>query len=168
MPELVHEVAAAVTVLGPSTREDPYAGLATAQAAVASTMRYDAGLMDRAPGLRLIARTGIGYDLVDVAEATRRGIAVCNTPDAPTVSTAEHAVTLMLMVAKGVKRAESRLRQGSGDYYASQEAMELEGKVLGLVGCGRIARHVATICGAMGMRVTAHDPFLPTPTSRLA
>jgi D-3-phosphoglycerate dehydrogenase len=161
VPELAHEVAAAVTVLGPSTPEDPYAGLATAQAAVASTMRYDAQLMDRAPGLRLIARTGIGYDLVDVAEATRRGIAVCNTPDAPTVSTAEHAVTLMLMVAKGVKRAESRLREGSGDHYASQAAMELEGKVLGLVGCGRIARHVATICGAMGMAVTAHDPFLP-------
>ena len=161
VPELVDEVATAVTILGPSTPGDLYAGLAWARAAVASTMRYDAELMDRAPGLRLIARTGIGYDLVDVAEATRRGIAVCNTPDAPTISTAEHAVSLMLMVAKGIKRAESRLRQGSGDYYAKQQAIEVEGKVLGLVGCGRIARHVATICAAMGMRVTAHDPFLP-------
>ncbi|HVQ22715.1 MAG TPA: NAD(P)-dependent oxidoreductase [Candidatus Saccharimonadia bacterium] len=160
VPELAAEVAAAVTILGPSTPADPYSGLAAARAAVASTMRYDAALMDCAPGLRLIARTGIGYDLVDVVEATRRGIAVCNTPDAPTISTAEHAVTLMLMVAKGVKRAESRLRQGSGDYYAHQKAIELRGKVLGLVGCGRIARHVAAICGAMGMRVTAHDPFL--------
>ena len=161
VPELVAEVAASVTILGPASDDDPYAGLATAQGAVASTMRYDAVLMDHAPQLRLIARTGIGYDLVDIAEATRRGIAVCNTPDAPTVSTAEHAVTLILMVAKNVKRAEARLRQGGGDYYARHEAIELDGKTLGLVGLGRIARRVATICEGLGMQVMAFDPFLP-------
>lgn len=160
-PDLVAEVAAAVTILGPSTPDEPYAGLAGAQAAVASTLRYDAALMDRAPGLRLIARTGIGYDLVDVAEATRRGIAVCNTPDAPTISTAEHAVTLMLMVAKNVKVAERRLREGSGGYYARHTAIELDGKVLGLVGFGRIARRVAAMCQGLGMGVTVYDPFLP-------
>ena len=160
LPELVSEVSASVTILGPSTDVDPYAGLATAQAAVASTMRYDAVLMDQAPDLRLIARTGIGYDLVDVAEATRRGIAICNTPDAPTISTAEHAVALILMVAKDVKRAEAQLRQGGGDHYARHEAIELDGKTLGLVGLGRIARRVAGICEGLGMRVTAFDPFL--------
>lgn len=159
-PELVSEVAASVTILGPSTAADPYAGLATALGAVASILRYDAALMDHAPHLRLIARTGIGYDRVDVAEATRRGIAVCNTPDAPTVSTAEHAVTLMLMVAKNVKRAEAQLREGRGDYYARHEAIELDGKTLGLVGLGRIARRVARICEGLGMRVAAFDPFL--------
>jgi D-3-phosphoglycerate dehydrogenase len=160
-PELVPEVAAAVTILGPSTPDDPYAGLAAARAALASSMRYDAALMDRAPELRLIARTGIGYDLVDVAEATRRGIAVCNTPDAPTISTAEHAVTLILCVAKNVKVAETRLREGSGGYYARHTAIELDGKVLGLVGFGRIARRVAAMCAGIGMRVTIFDPFLP-------
>jgi D-3-phosphoglycerate dehydrogenase / 2-oxoglutarate reductase len=161
LAELVSEVAASVIILGPSSEVDPYAGLGTARGAVASTMRYDAGLMDHAPHLRLIARTGIGYDLVDVAEATRRGIAVCNTPDAPTVSTAEHAATLILVVAKNVKRAEALLRQGSGDYYARHAAIELDGKTLGLVGLGRIARRVAGICEGLGMRVTAFDPFLP-------
>ncbi len=161
VPELVPEVAAAVTILGPSTAADPYAGLAVAVAAVASTLHYDAVLMDHAPQLRLIARTGIGYDRVDVAEATRRGIAVCNTPDAPTVSTAEHAATLMLMVAKNVKRGEARLREGGGDYYARHEAIELDGKTLGLVGLGRIARRVARIGEGLGMRVAAFDPFLP-------
>lgn len=160
-PELVSEVAAAVTILGPSSDADPYAGLATAQGAVASTMRYDAALMDQAPDLRLIARTGIGYDLVDVTEATKRGIAVCNTPDAPTVSTAEHAVTLILTIAKSVKRSEAQLRQRAGDYYARHEAIELDGKTLGLVGLGRIARRVATICEGLGMRVAAFDPLLP-------
>ena len=161
LPELVGEVAAAVTVLGPSSDVDPYAGLATAHAAMASTMRYDAALMDRAPDLRLIARTGIGYDLVDVAEATRRGIAVCNTPDAPTISTAEHAATLILMVAKNVKLAEARLHARTGDYYAGNEAIELDGKVAGLVGFGRIARRVARICEGIGMSVATYDPYLP-------
>ena len=159
-PELVAEVAAAVTILGPSTPDEPYAGLAGAHAAMASSMRYDAALMDRAPRLRLIARTGIGYDLVDVAEATRRGIAVCNTPDAPTISTAEHAVTLILTVAKNVKVAERRLREGTGNYYARHTAIELDGKILGLVGFGRIARRVAAMCEGIGMRVTTYDPFL--------
>jgi len=160
LPALMAEVAAMVTVLGPATDDDPYAGLASARAAVASILRYDAALMDRAPDLRVIARTGIGYDLVDVAEATRRGIAVCNTPDAPTISTAEHAAALMLMVAKNVKRAESELRQGIGGTYARHNAIELDGKVLGLVGFGRIARRVARICEGLGMRVTAYDPYL--------
>jgi phosphoglycerate dehydrogenase-like enzyme len=160
-PELVPEVAASVTILGPSTTADPYAGLATALGAVASTLRYDAVLMDHAPHLRLIARTGIGYDRVDVAEATRRGIAVCNTPDAPTISTAEHAATLKLMVAKSVKRSEAQLHEGRGDYYARHQAIELEGKMLGLVGLGRIARRVARIGQGLGMRVAAFDPYLP-------
>ncbi len=158
---LAGEVAAVATALGPSTADDPYADLATALAAVASNLRYDAGLMDHAPNLRVIARTGIGYDLVDVAEATRRGIAVCNTPDGPTISTAEHTVALILMVAKNVKRAESELRAGIGGYYARHDAIELDGKVLGLVGFGRIARRVASICEGLGMRVMAYDPYLP-------
>ncbi len=161
LPELAAEVAGLVTVLGPTTDDDPYAGLATAKAAVAAVLRYDAMLMDHGPELRVIARTGIGYDLVDVAEATRRGIMVCNTPDAPTISTAEHAVTLILAVAKNVKTAEAALRRGASGYYARHAAIELDGKVVGLVGFGRIARRVARTCQALGMRVIAFDPFLP-------
>jgi phosphoglycerate dehydrogenase-like enzyme len=155
------EVARVSIPLGPGREDEPYAGLADAAAAMASSYRYDAELMDRAPLLRVISRTGIGYDLVDIAEATRRGIAVCNTPDAPTVSTAEHAVTLMLAVAKDVKRSEGELGRGVGGYYARHAAVELDGKTLGLVGFGRIARRVAQAGRGLGMRVTAHDPYLP-------
>jgi phosphoglycerate dehydrogenase-like enzyme len=161
LPELAAEVASTVTVLGPATDDDPYAGLATARGALAGAGRYDAAFMTNAPELRVIARTGIGYDAVDVREATRRGIAVCNTPDAPTVSTAEHAATLMLTVAKRVKRAERELAAGrSRGYFGGHQAIELEGKLLGLVGFGRIARHLAAIAGGLGMRVSAYDPFL--------
>ena len=161
LPELAAEVASTVTVLGPATDDDPYAGLATARGALAGSGTYDAAFMSHAPELRVIARTGIGYDAVDVAEATRRGIAVCNTPDAPTVSTAEHAATLMLTVAKSVKGAERELAAGrSRGYFGRHQAIELEGKLLGLVGFGRIARHLAGIAGGLGMRVSAYDPFL--------
>lgn len=162
VPELAAEVASRVTMLGPGTDDEPFVGLATAAAVLAGTSRCDAGFMDRAPGLQVIARTGIGVDGVDLVEATRRGIAVTNTPDGPTVSTAEHAVTLIMMVAKNVKRAESALRAGvSNGYYVTHEAIELDGKVLGLVGFGRIARRVARIADGIGMQVMTHDPFLP-------
>ena len=112
-------------------------------------------------GLLVLARTGIGYDAVDVDAATRLGIAVCNTPDGPTTSTAEHAVTLMLIVAKKVRPAEAALRTGtSATYYARHAGIELDGKMLGLVGCGRIARRVARIAQGLGMRVKAFDPYL--------
>lgn len=150
------------TILGPAsaTPDDPYSQLSTAAGIVASQHVYDGALMDRAPGLKVIARTGIGYDKVDVAAATERGIMVCNTPDAPTISTAEHAVTLMMMVAKNVKRSEAELRGGGTDFYARHTGIELNGLTLGLVGYGRIARHVAAIARGLGMQIAAYDPFL--------
>ena len=161
LPELAETVAAACTILGPATDDDPSAGVATAVAALAGSALYDGAFLDRAPHLKVIARTGIGYDRVDVAAATRRGIVVCNTPEGPTVSTAEHAVTLMLLVAKNVKASESALRMGvSRGYYIRHDGIELEGKLLGLVGFGRIARHVARIATGLGMRVAVFDPYI--------
>jgi D-3-phosphoglycerate dehydrogenase / 2-oxoglutarate reductase len=159
--ELAPSIQASCSVLGPGTDEDRYAGIEGAVGAVAGGAPYDAVVMDRAPRLRVIARTGIGFDAVDVAAATERGIAVCNTPDGPTISTAEHAVTLMLMVAKKVKPAEAALVAGSSSgYFARHEGIELAGKVLGLVGFGRIARRVAAIAEGIGMRVVAVDPYV--------
>jgi phosphoglycerate dehydrogenase-like enzyme len=116
--------------------------------------------MDRAPQLRVIARTGIGVDGVDEAEATRRRIAVCNAPDGPTVSTAEHTVALLLAVCKRLPLAQARLRSGDADLYARHVGMELDGATLGLVGYGRIARRVAVAARGLGMRVAIFDPYL--------
>jgi phosphoglycerate dehydrogenase-like enzyme len=162
LAELAATVAARCAILGPATTSDAYAGLDTAVAAVVGAAPFGDAAMDRAPRLVVIARTGIGYDGIDVAAATRRGIMVCNTPDGPTTSTAEHAVTLMLLVAKNVRAAEGALRSGrSAGYYSRHDGIELDGKVLGVVGFGRIARHVARIAGGLGMRVTTFDPYLP-------
>jgi D-3-phosphoglycerate dehydrogenase / 2-oxoglutarate reductase len=161
LPALAPTVAATCTVLGPGTAEDPYAGIDDAVAAIVGSAPFDGPDMDRARDLRVIARTGIGYDSVDVPAATARGIAVTNTPDGPTVSTAEHAVMLMLMAAKQVRPSVTALMTGTaGGHYARHEGIELAGKVLGLVGLGRIARRVATIGGGIGMRVIAFDPYI--------
>jgi D-3-phosphoglycerate dehydrogenase / 2-oxoglutarate reductase len=162
---LVSSFESSCTILGPGSIEDRYAGIDGAIAAVVGAAPYDAAVMDRAPDLRVIARTGIGYDAVDVDAASARGIAVCNTPDGPTVSTAEHAVALMLMVAKKVKASEAALATGtSPGYYARHEGIELAGRVLGLVGFGRIARRVAAMAEGIGMRVVTVDPYVDPGT----
>jgi len=160
LPAFAARVAETCTVLGPPTEDDPYAELEAAVGVIAGARRYDTAFMDHAPRLRVIARTGIGYDAVDIDAATRRGIAVTNTPDGPTVSTAEHAIALMLIVVKNVVAARDALRAGSSGYFSRHEAIELRGKTLGLVGFGRIARQVAAIAAGLGMRVRYVDPFV--------
>lgn len=124
---------------------------------------YDGELMDRVgPELLQIAKPGIGVDNIDLDAATSRGILVCNTPDAPSESTAEHAVALLMAVAKRVMVGDMHLR---GDSDIGREDMlgsELLGSSLGIVGFGRIGRRVAEMC-ALGIRmnVTIYDPILP-------
>lgn len=163
-PSVVPLFEASAEVLGPSiaTPDDPLSALPGAQAIIAGArIRYDGAFMDRVPTLRVISRTGIGVDNVVIPDATARGIAVCNTPDAPTVSTAEHTVTLMLSVAKQVKRMERALRtQQNTDFFSMYEGLEVHGLQLGLVGIGRIGGRVAVIAQTLGMRVTAYDPYV--------
>ena len=150
-----------VEMLGPSRDGDTHAGIGTASAAIAARLPYGDGLFDLAPDLVAVCRSGIGCDSIDFEAAARRGVAVCNVPDGPTVPTAEHAFALMLSAAKQVIPSAQRLRNAAGAYYRSHEAIELDGKTLGLVGFGRIARRVATYGAALGMKLIAHDPYLP-------
>ena len=120
---------------------------------------YDAAAMDRAPRLLIIARTGVGYDKVDVDAASARDIAVVNAPDAPTVSTAEQALTLMMMVARNIKRVTNELDRmlESGarkNLWGEYVALEMDQKQLGLVGLGRIGGHVSGVARAIGMKVS--------------
>ena len=128
--------------------------------------RWDAEACRRLPRLKVVARAGIGYDNVEVAECAAAGVAACNAPDAPTVSTAEHALALLLAVAKRVKLAERRLQDGLGDYRATHRALELDGRTLGLLGCGRIGSRVARYSAAVGMGVLVHDPYLDPAKAR--
>jgi len=144
------------------TPDTPFLALHDAHAVIASgRIRYDRSFMDRAPHLRVISRTGIGVDNVSVPEATKRGIAVCNAPDGPTISTAEHAVAMMLSVAKRLKHLDQvLLRGGKRDFFNEYDGLELHGRTLGLIGLGRIGSHVASVGKALGMVVVAFDPYV--------
>jgi D-3-phosphoglycerate dehydrogenase len=148
----------------------PYANGAACEAIVASSLlRYDGEVLDAFPALRLIARTGIGLDNVDLAAATARGIVVTNTPDGPTESTAEHTVAMLLALAKRLKQGNDNLAAGQwGPRDGALIGDEVYGKTLGLVGLGRIGRRVAAICrAAFAMRVVACDPVV-TPEQATA
>jgi D-3-phosphoglycerate dehydrogenase len=134
--------------------------LSDAEAVIVGATRWDAAMMDRTERLRILARTGIGVDAVDLDEAARRGIAVTNTPDGPTVSTAEHTMALLFGVAKTIPQHQDRLRRQTGGYVPASTAIELDGLTIGLLAYGRIARRVAVMASAVGMSVIAHDPFL--------
>jgi len=134
--------------------------LGTADAVLAGAKRpWNAEAFALGPAMKVISRIGIGYDNVDVAAAGAAGVVVCNAPDAPSVSTAEHTLMLMLAVVKGLPAQIDRARDGLPGA-TTGIALELDGTVLGLVGYGRIARRVGAAGRAMGMHVLASDPFL--------
>ena len=154
--------------LGPGTDIDPYAGIEDARGVIAGIFSYGANELDRAPELEVIARTGIGFDTVDVIAAESRGIVVCNAPDGPTVSTAEHAVALLLAASKHLATGQRRLRDGETDLYTRHEAIQLAGRRLGLVGYGRIARRVKRVAESMDMDVVVYDPYLDNSDAETA
>ena len=134
---------------------------------VRSGTRVDRELMDAAPRLRVIGRAGVGVDNIDLDEATRRGILVANAPLANSVSAAEHAFALMLSQARNIARADATIRAGRWDR-AAFRGVELHGKVLGLVGLGRIGTLVAQRALAFGMSVLAYDPYITAGQARQA
>lgn len=134
---------------------------------VRSGTRVDRELMDAAPQLRVIGRAGVGVDNIDLDEATRRGILVANALLANSVSAAEHAFALMLSQARNIARADATIRAGRWDR-AAFRGVELHGKVLGLVGLGRIGTLVAQRALAFGMSVLAYDPYITADQARQA
>jgi D-3-phosphoglycerate dehydrogenase len=127
---------------------------------VRSETRVTAALMARAPVLRVVARAGTGVDTIDVPAATRRGIAVMNTPGANTVSAGEHALGLLLALVRRISDAAAAMKRGEWDRKRF-EGTELRGKTMGVIGLGRIGAHVAQLARAFGMQVVGHDPYLP-------
>ncbi len=136
--------------------------LTGAEAAIIGRMNVDAAFIERAgPNLKLVIRHGIGYNTLDVPTATRYGVLSANTPDAPTESTAEQAVGLLLAVAKAIVKSDMTLRANIPATLLELRGVEVRDRVLGVVGYGRIGRRVTEIC-ALGLKmpVLVFDPFL--------
>jgi D-3-phosphoglycerate dehydrogenase len=123
-------------------------------------------LLEMAPKLRMVCRHGVGYDLVDVPAMTRRGVAVMITPEANAASVAEHALMLMLSLARQLVPFNSGVRQGLWRVQSQSPTFELGGRTVLVLGFGRIGTRVAGLCKAFGMRVLVHDPFMPAGTIR--
>jgi D-3-phosphoglycerate dehydrogenase len=126
---------------------------------VRSATKLDAALIDRAQRLKVIGRAGVGVDNVDVDAATRRGIVVANAAESTVDSAAEHAIALLLALARNVPQAHAALTAGSWERERFT-GIELAGKTLGVLGLGRIGRQVAQRALGLGMRVVAYDPFV--------
>jgi D-3-phosphoglycerate dehydrogenase len=116
-------------------------------------------VIDAAKNLKVIGRAGIGVDNVDVGAATKRGIVVMNTPGGNTVTTAEHAIALMVSLARHIPQATASMKAGKWEK-KSLTGRELYHCNLGVLGLGNIGRIVADRGRGLGMKVLAHDPFL--------
>ncbi|HXV28641.1 MAG TPA: phosphoglycerate dehydrogenase [bacterium] len=126
---------------------------------VRSGTRLTKDIIEKASRLRVIGRAGVGVDNVDLEAATKRGIIVMNTPEGNTVSTAEHTFSLLMALARNIPQAHVSVRGGE---WKRQNFLgtELNGKVLGIIGFGRIGREVAKRATSFGMRVVVFDPFI--------
>ena len=120
---------------------------------------WDADRFALFPDLKVVSRMGIGYDNIDLDAARAAGVVVCNGPDSPTVSTAEHTMALLMAVTKELPIHQARAAQALGGPPVAT-SLELDGATLGLVGLGRIGVRVALAAQALGMTVIANDPGL--------
>ncbi|WP_254217887.1 hydroxyacid dehydrogenase [Burkholderia multivorans] len=121
-----------------------------------------AAAIDAAPRLKIIANHGTGTDAVDVAHATRRGIPVSCTPETNVASVAEHALMLMLAVARQTTRADAATRAADARFRYEEPLLSLCGKTLGIAGFGRTGRLVAQLGAAIGMHVAVWSPSSPS------
>ena len=138
--------------------------LADAEGAIArADAVVDAALLGRAPRLRVLARTGVGVDLVDVEAASARGIAVVITPGAGARAVAEGVLAHALHLVKRLAPLTRLVREGRWAERAGVAVGDLDGATIGIVGYGRIGRRVGELAAAFGMRVLAHDPISPPP-----
>jgi len=132
---------------------------------VRSQTKVTAAVLEAATNLKVVGRAGVGVDNVDVDAATRRGVIVMNTPGGNTISTAEHAFSLLVSIARNIPQADASMKAGRWDR-KKFEGVELYNKTFGILGMGRIGTELARRAMAFGMRVLAYDPYLSVSRAR--
>jgi len=126
---------------------------------VRSQTKVSAKIIGAGKKLKVIGRAGVGVDNIDVDEATRRGILVVNAPNANTISAAEHTIALMFALARHIPQANAVLKSGvwrRADFMGT----EVKGKILGIIGLGRIGSEIAKRAQGLEMKVIAYDPYI--------
>ncbi len=126
---------------------------------VCSRSKVTAEVIEAADNLKVIGRAGVGVDNIDIEKATEKGIIVLNAPQGNTISTAEHAIAMLTSLARNIAAASCSVKQGDWNR-SSYTGVELNKKILGIVGLGRIGTEVARRTRAMGMKIIAYDPYV--------
>lgn len=116
-------------------------------------------IIEAAKKLKIIGRAGVGVDNVDLPSATKKGIIVVNSPEGNTVAAAEHTIAMLMSMARNIPQACAKLKAGKWDK-KSYKGIEVINKTLGVVGLGKIGRHVASCAIGLGMKVIGYDPFI--------
>ncbi len=137
-----------------------YAGLI-----VRSATRVTQKVIKAAKHLKAIGRAGAGVDNIDLDAATARGIVVMNAPGGNTISTAEHAMAMLLSLSRNIPQATASVKSGKWERN-KYTGVELDGKILGVIGVGRVGQQVARRARAFGMRILGADPFLSEDMAR--
>jgi phosphoglycerate dehydrogenase-like enzyme len=132
-----------------------------AVAAIVSTDPFDAAVLAASPGLRVIARVGVGVDSIDIDAATAQGVAVTITPGANEATVADHTVALMLAALRRIREHDAAVRQGHWNRTGPHTPWLLSGGTVGLVGFGQIGRTVAVRLRGFDVRVLVSDPVEP-------
>ena len=127
--------------------------------AIRSATKVTPKILEMAKNLKVIGRAGIGVDNVDIPAATAKGIIVMNTPFGNSITTAEHAISLMLALARQIPQADTSTQAGKWEKNQFM-GVEISGKTLGVIGCGNIGSIVADRAIGLKMKVIAYDPFL--------
>jgi D-3-phosphoglycerate dehydrogenase len=127
--------------------------------AIRSATKVSPKILEKTKNLKVIGRAGIGVDNVDIPAATARGIIVMNTPFGNSITTAEHAITLMLALARQIPQADASTQAGKWEKNRFM-GVEITGKTLGVIGCGNIGAIVAERALGLKMKVIAFDPYL--------
>lgn len=137
---------------------EPWGGDDVVALLVGTETRVDATDLDRLPRLAVIASCSVGYDHVDVAEATHRGVWVCTIPDYCIEEVADHSLALLLALLRGVVELDRNVREGGWDWTAAGPLRRVRGLRLGIIGFGRLGQALAQRAIALGMEVYATDP----------
>lgn len=150
------------------TDEDSLIDLMTGTIAliVRGTVRISARLIESAPELRVIGRTGSGFDNIDVAAATRCGIPIVYAPGAGSRAVAEGTMAMLLALAKRLHDLDEKTRLGDWSCREEMECQDLDGAILGIVGLGRIGQQVALLANIFNMRILACDPGISCEVAR--
>jgi D-3-phosphoglycerate dehydrogenase len=131
-------------------------------------IQISARVIESGADLRVIGRTGAGYDSIDLQAATNRGIPVVYAPGASTKAVAEGTLSMILALAKRLQDLDRKTRSGEWSVRDAFGISDLDGASLGIIGLGRIGREVARLAKAFGMRIISYDPLIGRDTAELA